>query len=66
MRNTSPCRVFDRMTGDYGTAVEKLTKNFWRVEWDNPTPNQDTAYCPIPSRHFQWVVEKTNDFEILA
>lgn len=54
------------MTGDYGTAVEKLTKNFWRVEWDNPTPNQDTAYCPIPSRHFQWVVEKTNDFEILA
>ena len=52
-------RVVDLWTGEYGTAVEKLTKNYWRVEWDNPTPYEDEARCPIPSRHFRWALAAT-------
>jgi hypothetical protein len=53
-----PRRVHDLVQGHFGTAVEYVAfsarGHFYRVEWDNPTPHQDTATPLIPSQHFEW------------
>ena len=48
-------RVLDTFTHQYGTAVEHLRRNLYRVEWDRRTPHQAAAEVPIPSKMFVWV-----------
>lgn len=47
-------RVLDTFIHQYGTAIEDLGRNLYRVEWDRRTPHQATAKVPIPSKSFVW------------
>jgi hypothetical protein len=47
-------RVIDLADHSFGTATEALGRGRYRVEWDEPTPFQDTARVPIPSQFFDW------------
>lgn len=49
-------RVVDLVTGHRGTAwAQHGTHHLYRVRWDEPTPNQDTAWAVIPSAWFDWL-----------
>lgn len=50
-------RVYDTFADRYGTAVAQLGRDHYRVEWDEPTPHQNTAEPVIPSKFFRWVDE---------
>lgn len=54
-------RVRDVVQGSIGTVVAfrgwgGRDRRFpcYEVAWEPPTPHQDTAWCPIPSRFFEW------------
>ncbi len=54
MANYLPRRVVDTAMGKHGTAVWSYGRDLYRVEWDDPTPYQDVAQVPIPSKFFAW------------
>jgi len=54
-------RVYDTFADRYGTAVAHLIRDNYLVEWDEPTPHQDEARVPIPSKFFQWADDVHTD-----
>lgn len=52
-------RVQDTLMGDYGTVTDEHPDGqHFHVAWDRPTPNQASAWVPVPSRHFRWATEQ--------
>jgi hypothetical protein len=56
-----PRRVYDKLKGDFGTAVEYLGNGRYRVEWDDPTPWQHKAAADIPGKFFEWAIPQQFD-----